>query len=674
MSSDAPILEVNGLQSYFRVGKKTARAVDGVTFSISAGETFALVGESGSGKSVTALSILQLLARPAGYIAGGSIRYRGNEITRATPAEMRQIRGNEISMIFQEPMTALNPVYTCGHQIQEVLRLHDGMDKDASRKRGIEMLDHVGIPEPAARFDEYPHQLSGGMRQRVMIAMALACRPDVLIADEPTTALDVTIQSQILDLITDLQKNFGTAVLLITHDMGVVRQTADRVGVMYAGRIVEDAATDDLFNRPSHPYTQALLASLPSRGKREQRLFTIQGLVPKATDFKDHCRFSNRCPHATDQCRTEIPASTEIASDHHASCFLLGGDTQAAPTPEIEPAPHSQAASDQDGDAEVRLSIQDLKTHFPIRKGLLKRVVGHVKAVDGVTLTLRRGETLALVGESGCGKTTVGKSIIRLLDPTAGSISYAGKDLSTLSRSQMHPLRKKLQMIFQDPGSSLNPRMMVSEILMEGMETHKIGANRAERMERAKALLQRVGLDPSLVMRYPHEFSGGQRQRIGIARALTVEPDMLVCDESTSALDVSVQAQILNLLKDLQAELGLTYLFITHDLSVVQYLADRVAVMYLGRVVEEGTNEEIFGNPKHPYTRALLSAVPQVDVDSGVEKITLSGDVPSPINPPDGCHFHPRCPQARPECAASYPDSVSFSDSHCCRCVLYNGE
>jgi peptide/nickel transport system ATP-binding protein len=666
MNNEA-ILVLNDLRTYFKTGAGVAKAVDGVSFAVRPGETYSLVGESGCGKSVTALSILQLVAKPAGYIAGGHISLKGQEIQSLPPVEMRKIRGNRIAMIFQEPMTALNPVFTIGSQISEAMLLHQRLSKSEAREHGIEMLAKVGIPDAAARYNEYPHQMSGGMRQRVMIAMALSCRPEVLIADEPTTALDVTIQSQILKLMSDLQKELDTAMLLITHDMGVVRETADRVGVMYAGRIVEEASQEAIFAAPAHPYTQLLLRSIPSKGKRGQRLAVIEGMVPKATEWPEGCRFSTRCPFVMDRCRSDTPEHQEAGREHTAACFLLDDATTPHDLAKTDqPAPPSAVNLDS-----MRLKIDDLKIHFPIKKGVLQRTVAHVKAVDGVNLTIHEGETLALVGESGCGKTTVGKCIVRLLDPVSGSIRFRDSELSTLSATGMKQFRSKIQMIFQDPFSSLNPRQMIGATIREGMEVHGIGVSREDRDDRIKKLMLRVGLNPDMVTRYPHEFSGGQRQRIGLARALAVEPELVVCDEATSSLDVSVQAQNLNLLKTLQSELGLSYLFITHDLGVVEYLADRVSVMYLGRIIEEGNTDEIFQDARHPYTRALLSAVPQVDVTTGHKKIILHGDVPSPINPPSGCHFHPRCPEARPECADAYPDVASFSETHMCRCIIY---
>ena len=662
-----PLLKITDLQTWFKTENNPARAVDGISFSIREGETYALVGESGSGKSVTALSIMQLLPKGHGYIENGSIRFCGKEITNHSSEELRAIRGNDISMIFQEPMTALNPVFTVGQQIAEVFRLHQNMDKANARNHSIEMLDMVGIPEPEARFDNFPHELSGGMQQRVMIAMALACKPKLLIADEPTTALDVTIQSQILTLMSELQEKTGAAILLITHDMGVVRENADRVGVMYGGKLVEEAPVEELFNHPAHPYTELLMRALPSQTHRNQKLDTIEGLVPKATEQLAGCRFENRCPARLACCKTAAPQRYSIETDHVAACHLFAeGENRGTLAVSNEAAPPSPIDRNT-----IQLKATDLEMHFPLKKTLLGKSRGSVKAVDGVSLHLHRGETLAIVGESGCGKTTVGKSIMQLHKPTGGSVQFKDFDLATLDIKSMKALRQDIQFVFQDPFSSLDPRQPIGDILIEGMEIHKNGANRKERLEKACKLLERVGLNTDMIYRYPHEFSGGQRQRIVLARALSTDPELLICDEATSALDVSVQAQILNLLKDLQAELRLSYIFITHDLSVVKYLADRVAVMYLGRIVEEGTAAEIFESPKHPYTQALLSAAPQVSNDHRIKKIILEGDVPSPITPPKGCHFHPRCPKAEEACSAAYPEQSSFSPTHSCKCILY---
>ena len=497
-------------------------------------------------------------------------------------------------------------------------------------------------------------------------------------------ALDVTIQAQILELIKQLQREFGMAVLLITHDLGVVSEMADRVAVMYAGKIVETSDWGTLYHNPHHPYTTKLLDSLPSRRKRGDSLQTIQGRVPQATQYPDGCRFADRCPQVMDGCDTILPPSIEIETGHHTACHLYNPDfnrtDDAAPRwrEDIEGGTPTTVASSTlaqpDITAEPFIQLNNLRVHFPIVKGILKRTVGYVYAVDGVSLAIPKGKTLALVGESGCGKTTLGKAALRLGVPIQGEIRYDDVDLAQLSRSELHAYRRKLQIIFQDPYSSLNPRATVGGAIQEGMIAHGIGANRSEREDRVRELMQRVGLAPDMVSRYPHEFSGGQRQRIGIARCLAVEPEFIVCDEATSALDVSVQAQILNLLKELQDDLNLTYLFITHNLSVVEYLADEVAVMYLGRIVERGTTEDIFDQPKHPYTRALLSAVPKIDPETGIEKIQLEGDVPSPINPPRGCHFHPRCPEAMPQCSDAYPDEISFTETQSCRCYLYDAQ
>jgi peptide/nickel transport system ATP-binding protein len=668
------LLRVRDLKTYFHTKEGAAKAVDGVSFDIDAGETVALVGESGCGKSMTALSIIQLVPQPAGYHPSGAIEFLGRDIMQLPESEKRHMRGSAVSMIFQEPMTALNPVLTIGYQLTEPLLRHQGLTKAEAERKAVALLGQVNIPDPEQRVREYPHQLSGGMKQRIMIAMAMACEPQLLIADEPTTALDVTIQAQILDLMKELQHKKGTAILLITHDLGVVAETADRVAIMYAGRIVELSARDRLLANPAHPYTVKLLQSLPSSDQRNRALQTIEGRVPSPQRYPAGCRFAERCHMVQPACRTIDPVLLSVEPEHAAACILYDAHQQGRRISPLEvrttqpPRPRTPEQTSR----EPLIQIKGLKVYFPIKKGVFKTVVGHVKAVDDVDLTIRTGQTLALVGESGCGKSTLGKALLQLLRPTAGQVIVEGQDLTKLDRSALQPYRRKLQVIFQDPYSSLNQRMMVGEIVMEGMQAHGIGRNRAEREERAKEILAQVGLGPEVIHRYPHEFSGGQRQRISIARCLAVEPDFIVCDEATSALDVSVQAQILNLLEKLQADLGLTYLFITHNLGVVEYLADEVAVMYLGRIVEQGKTEEVFSNPRHPYTQALLSAIPKLDPATGIEKIRLSGDVPSPINPPSGCHFHTRCPYVMPRCREQYPPSYAQSDTHAAKCFLYD--
>ena len=673
------LLSVQNLKTYFRTPEGLARAVDGISFDIAPNEIFALVGESGCGKSVTALSVIQLVAQPAGFIAGGAIYYNGQDITRLPEVEKRKIQGNDIAMVFQEPMTSLNPVFTIGYQISEAIRQHQDLRGTAARNAAIEMLDRVGIPEPAARYDEYPHQMSGGMKQRVMIAMALSCRPGLLIADEPTTALDVTIQAQILELIQRLQQELQMAVLLITHDLGVVGNIADRVAVMYAGKIAEIGTWEQLYKTPQHPYTVKLLESTPARDKRGTQLHTIAGRVPKATDYNDGCRFAERCPKVMDGCETIPPTLHAVnGSEHNVACHLYNPEPPFSAVSTGATKLKLETDTDKIGDSarhasdtHPQLQVKNLCVHYPIQKGIFKRTVGYVYAVDDVTLDIPRGKTLALVGESGSGKTSFGKGILRLGVPVKGDLIYDGDNIATVTRQHLHPYRKQMQIIFQDPYASLNPRMTVGAIIQEGMQAHDIGESTEARQNRVAELMQRVGLSPDMVTRYPHEFSGGQRQRIGIARCLAVDPEFIVCDEATSALDVSVQAQILNLLKSLQTDFNLTYLFITHNLSVVEYFADEVAVMYLGRIVERGTTEEIFDSPKHPYTRALLSAVPKMDPQTGVEKIQLEGDVPSPINRPSGCYFHPRCPEVMPMCKDTYPDETPFTQTHSGNCYLY---
>jgi peptide/nickel transport system ATP-binding protein len=665
-----PVLDVAGLKTAIDTPRGELRAVDGVDIELRQGECFALVGESGSGKSVTALSLMRLLPE-SGRIAEGRVLLEGQDLLALPEAAMRAVRGRRVAMIFQEPSTALNPVLTVGRQIEEVLERHTSLSGDAVRKRTLELLDAVGIPDAARRCEEYAFQLSGGLKQRVMIASALAADPEVLIADEPTTALDVTIQAQILDLLAKLQAERKMAILLITHDLGIVARMAQRVAVMYAGEIVEVAGRDAFFAAPQHPYSQKLFQALPTTQKRGSPLSVIPGQVPPLTGAFAGCRFAERCEFTFQRCRDEAPQLIPLPGG--------GGRTVRCHLREQGAAqPRAAAAADNAEETQVSVegapvlaSVEDLRVHFPIRKGLFRRTVGHVKAVDGVSLAVRAGQTLALVGESGCGKTTVGKALLRLIPPTAGRVVFAGTDLATLSRGELRAKRGTMQIVFQDPYASLNPRMRVAEILAEGMQSLGLGGSDAGRARRVAELLEQVGLPQEALGRYPHEFSGGQRQRIAIARALAVEPKLIVCDEPTSALDVSVQAQILNLLKSLQDRLGLAYLFITHNISIVEYLAHEVAVMYLGRIVERGTVQEVLDNPRHPYTAALLSAVPVVDGTR--EIIRLSGELPSPVHPPAGCHFHPRCPEARPECREAYPPAVKISRTRTVNCVLYRG-
>jgi len=669
------LLRIESLRTSLASAAGVVRAVDDVSFGVEAGETFALLGESGCGKSMTALSLMRLLP-DAGRIIGGRVLLNGRDLMALSEAEMRDVRGREMAMIFQEPATSLNPVLTVGRQIVEVLERHMTMERAPACRRALELVDAVGIPDPVRRLDEYPFQLSGGMKQRVMIAMALAGDPRLLIADEPTTALDVTIQAQVLELLGQLQRDRGMGMLLISHDLGIVSQLAQRVGVMYAGELVEVAAREAFFASPKHPYTNKLFAALPRPERRGGTLETIPGSVPPLTTIFPGCRFADRCQNAWARCKAEVPAWHEAEKGHVVRCHLY--DPRSGIVNQ-EAGRRSQLAGDQVADPQASpllqdevplLEVADLKMHFPIRKGVFKRVAGQVRAVDGVSLGLTLGRTLALVGESGCGKTTAGKAILQLLRPTGGSVRFNGEELTTLSSTRLRKLRREMQIVFQDPYGSLDPRMRVGDIIEEGMAALGTASGRAERDRRIDEQLERVGLSAGMRGRYPHEFSGGQRQRIAIARALAVAPRLLVCDEPTSALDVSVQAQILNLLKELQASLGLAYLFITHNIAVVEYLAHQVAVMYLGRIVERGTVEEILREPKHPYTEALLSAVPRLDAEGQRPVIVLKGDMPSPANPPAGCHFHPRCPRAMPQCAVAYPAETNLG-TRSVRCFLY---
>ncbi|MGH8740522.1 MAG: dipeptide ABC transporter ATP-binding protein, partial [Burkholderiales bacterium] len=579
-------MKIEDLRTVLDTPAGALRAVDGVSFELRKGECFALVGESGSGKSMTALSIMRLLP-DAGRIVGGRVGLDGIDLLGLPEAAMRAVRGRRVGMIFQEPSTALNPVLTVRRQILEVIERHDRRLQNRDQ-RAIELLRSVGIPDPERRLDQYPFELSGGLKQRVMIAAALAVDPEVLVADEPTTALDVTIQAQILELLKKLQEERGMALLLITHDLGIVARMAHRVAVMYAGEIVELAEREAFFRAPQHPYSQKLFAALPSAGRRGE-LAVIRGQVPPLTRVFEHCRFAERCDYVFDRCRVEAPGLLEPVPGHLARCHLR----EAGPAAPRAAFPDSSIEPDRGGkEGKVLLQVKALKVHFPVRRGVLRRTVGYVKAVDGVSFELAEGRTLALVGESGCGKTTTGKAILKLIEPTSGEVRFDNQVISALSRAELRPRRSAMQIVFQDPYGSLNPRMRVAEILLEGMRSLGIGADDAERIDRLKDLLVEVGLPPAALGRYPHEFSGGQRQRIAIARALAVNPRLIVCDEPTSALDVSVQAQILNLLRSLQSRLGIAYLFITHNIAVVDYLAHEVAVMYQGRIVEHGKVEQ----------------------------------------------------------------------------------
>ena len=664
-----PVLEIDDLHVHFVTSHGTVRAVEGLSYSVHPGEMVAIVGESGSGKSVSALAVMRLLPPGTARIPSGRIRFDGGkELLKLSEEEMRRIRGREMAMIFQEPMTSLNPVLRIGLQIMEPLTIHLNMDEKAARERAIELLTLVGITDPESRLAQYPHQLSGGMRQRVMIAIGLACNPKLLIADEPTTALDVTIQAQILELMKDLSRRLGIAVIIITHNLGIVARYADRVNVMYAARLAESGTAERVFSRPLHPYARGLLAAVPrlDRG-RSAKLATIDGAPPNLLAPPEGCRFRPRCPFAIEKCH-ETPPLAPAEPGHLVSCHRAA-EIEALDPQSARAATAAKVAHVNANGADAILDIKHASKFFPIRSGLF-RAPRMVRAVNDVTLDVRRGETLGLVGESGCGKSTLGRLVLRLDDPTAGEILFEGVDLAKLKRGDMVAVRKRMQVIFQDPYSSLNPRMTVGQIIAEPMRVHEV-LPKPQIQGRVSELLQLVGLFPYMALRYPHELSGGQRQRVGIARALAVNPKVIVCDEAVSALDVSIQGQVINLLEDLQQKLGLTYLFIAHDLAVVRHISTKVAVMYLGRTVEYAPADELFAHPKHPYTQALLAAAPIPDpvIERTRPRRIITGELPSPLNPPAGCVFHPRCPLATEECKKAVPATRELGPSHMVACI-----
>jgi peptide/nickel transport system ATP-binding protein len=686
------VLEVKNLKTHIQLRTATVQAVDGVSFHVEAGETVGLVGESGCGKSMTGNSIMQLLPN-GGHIVAGEVRLNDRNLVGLPDAEMRKIRGNDIGMVFQDPMTSLNPTMTIGRQISEGVELHRKLGRKAALDRAAEVLNLVGMPRPSERLDDYPHQLSGGLRQRVMIAMALACEPTLLIADEPTTALDVTIQAQILSLLEDLKERLGMAIILITHDLGVIAGRADRTMVMYAGRIVEEASTTELFSRMRHPYTEALLASIPQLDQEpSQVLYSIPGLPPDLARPPSGCRFAARCRYAQARCRSEDPVLDGTSPRHPYACFFptstdaedlihtsqLYTRASAHDNGEVAPVGSTGAlAAITDhrapgSEAVALIKLESVSKEFAVTSGgLLQRSVGTLKAVTDLSLEVRVGETFGLVGESGCGKTTIGRMMVALEKPTAGSIEFDGQDLSKLKGGKLRRTRSDLQLMFQDPYASLDPRMRVGSIIAEPLIVQGRGSKSA-RDKRTVELLDEVGLSHNAVERYPHEFSGGQRQRIGLARALALSPKLIVADEPVSALDVSIRSQILNLMKRLQHDNSLTYLIISHDLSVVRYMADRIGVMYLGRLVEIGNGADIYERTAHPYTAGLLSAipVPNPEIERQKRGQGIIGELPSPLNPPSGCRFRTRCPRAEEKCAAEVPPMVSFGGEHMAACFF----
>ena len=652
---NTPLLQIKDLHTDIEIRSGVVRALSGVDLHVNPGETLGIVGESGSGKTMTALSLMGLLPQ-GGKVSSGSIILDGQDLTKMPLHLKRKMRGTKVGMIFQDPLTSLNPTMKIGLQVCEPLRVHEKLSKRAALARAVEILKRVGMPRPEVVINNYPHQLSGGMRQRVMIAMALVCKPRILIADEPTTALDVTTQMQILDLIDELRDEYKMGVILITHDLGVVAGHTDRVAVMYAGRIVETAPTKTLFTEPKHRYTSSLMAALPERALAAgTKLFSIPGAPPSLTNLPKGCRFAARCLWATDECRAGYP---DLSGDenHTFSCFhpVQEGDESPAVLQAMMDSGKAEDAVDATGQIshEVLLDVKEAsRVYESSGSGFFKRDKGVVSAVDRVSITVNKGETYGLVGESGCGKSTVGRLIAGLERPSGGAIELDGRDLAKLKGRDAVRIHRDVQMMFQDSYAAMDPRMRIDQILAEPMSIQKTG-NARQIAERIMEILEQVGLTEEILDRYPHEFSGGQLQRIGFARSLTLAPDLIVADEPVSALDVSVQAQVLNLMKDLQQELGLSYLFISHDLAVVQYMADRIGVMYLGRIVEEGPAHEVVKNPKHPYTKALIDSIPVPDPEFQHDEsaIKLTGEPPSAVNPPKGCRFRPRCPFAGEEC------------------------
>lgn len=676
------LLEIKSIQTCFKTDGKRVRAVDGVSMYLDRGEIVGIVGESGSGKSVTMLSMMQLIASP-GNVESGEVYLEGIVDKEGKPknileyeqnsAEMRNIRGGRISMIFQEPMTSLNPVLTIGYQIQENIMLHLKLDKEAAKKRTIEMLKMVNIPDAEQRFDYYPQQFSGGMRQRIMIAMAMSSEPDILVADEATTALDVTTQAQLLEMIRDIAKKTNTAVIIVTHNLGIVARFAERIYVMYSGSIMETTDATGIFKHPEHPYTRSLIRAIPRLDDPKDRvLIPINGLPPNPATRPDYCPFYDRCEYRMDKCKAQLkPELREVQNQHFVSCCLTKEELEAKEI-EIQNKPQ-KAAPVKDKNEQLCLDVADVKKYFPIYKGLMKKKIGEVKAIEDITFNLRKGETLGIVGESGCGKTTLARCIMRVYQPEEGKIVFDGSDIANMNDKELKPFRPKTAMIFQDPFSSLDPRQTAGSIVGESLKLYKKCKDIADYNEQVDNLFRIVGLDPALKDRVPHEFSGGQRQRIGIARALSSDPSLIICDEPISALDVSIQAQIINLLEELQATYGISYLFIAHDLAVVKHISDRILVMYLGRVVEIADCDELYNHTLHPYTRALLSAVPVADpeVEAKREKVAIRGEVPSIVNRPKGCPFSDRCDQATERCRNEIPRLRTASDNHQVACFLY---
>ena len=670
------LLEVRDLRTYIYTRRGVVKAVDGASFSVRRGETLGIVGESGSGKSMTCLSILRLVPEPGGRIVGGEVIFDGEDLLAKSHDEMRRLRGARIAMILQDPMASLNPAITVGEQIAETLYLHRGLRGRALDERVLELLRQVRISDPERRVHAYPHQMSGGIRQRVAGAIAISCQPSLLIADEPTTSLDVTIQAQYLRLLKDIQRETNLALVFVTHDLGIVAKLCDRVAVMYAGRIVESGTTREIFNRPRHPYTIGLLNCLPALRRGREPLMAIEGQPPDLASAPPGCTFAPRCPLAEPRCEEARPSLRAIEPEHLVACVRAdetgdrGGPLRRAVTSSVAVAlapPPGELA-----EGAVLLEARHVTKHFTLTRGaFLRRAAGTVKAVDGVDFVLRRGETLGLVGESGCGKTTTARLVLCLERPTGGGIFFRGRDVHGLRRGDLGDYRRAVQAVFQDPYSSLNPRLTIRTTVGEPLVETQPQLTKAEVEERIAASLERVGLRPRVANDYPHELSGGQRQRVALARALTTNPECILLDEAVSALDVSIRAQIMNLLREIQERLGVSYLFIAHDLAVVKYVNTRIGVMYLGKLVETAASEELYAHPLHPYTQVLLSNALPGHPDDTREEVILKGEVPSAFEPPAGCRFHPRCPHALPVCAAIEPLLKEQTAGHLVACHLY---
>jgi peptide/nickel transport system ATP-binding protein len=669
------LLDIQHLKVDFSLKNRELTAINDVSLHINVGETVCIVGESGSGKSVTSKAIMRLIDFENGRISGGSIVLDGIDLTHLSQKTLRSIRGKKVAMIFQEPMVAFDPVFPIGSQIIETILENRRSTKSEAKERALYLLNRVGISDAEIRLKQYPNELSGGMLQRAMIAMALACGPDLLIADEPTTALDVTIQAQILKLLQELKEEFGMSILLITHDMGVAAEMADRIIVMYAGRIVEHATAGQLFELPHHPYTQGLLQSITTMDSdRRKRLYSIKGSIPGLAELPSGCPFHPRCPYATELCTSESPPLLEV-NNRHTACWYTEEIQETNEWKQPAEGTKTITVSEQEVEVlsntkhggEPLFTIQELSKYYPIGKSVFSRHPSYLRAVDNVSFTIEKGETFGLVGESGSGKSTLGRIILQLEKLTSGKVFFQDQELSKLGSRELREKRRDMQVIYQDPYGSVNPRWKVGDIIGEPLQVHE-SLSVKEKYDKVQTLLEIVGLNQNGYDRYPHEFSGGQRQRIAIARAIALNPQFILADEAVSALDVSVQAQIINLLQDLQRERNLTYLFIAHGLNIVRHISDRIGVMYLGQLVELANSEELFLHPAHHYTKGLIDSIPEAQPQHFRERISIQGEIPSPANPPSGCRFHTRCPAATARCREEQPIFNEVSKGHWAAC------